>query len=92
MSHYSLDLQGLKSPADLHDRLAQVFAFPDYYGGNWDAFDDCIADLAPPVSIVLSGFEGLRFVLPREAKLLLKCLHSAAENASPDKFVVTALP
>lgn len=25
---------------------AQVMQFPDYYGGNWDAFDECVRDLS----------------------------------------------
>jgi RNAse (barnase) inhibitor barstar len=30
------------------DQLADAFAFPEYYGGNWDAFNDCIGDIEPP--------------------------------------------
>ncbi len=92
MPHYLIDLNDVKSRTNLHDRLAQVFSFPDYYGRNWDAFDECIADLPLPVSIQVTGFEGLRFVLPREAKLFLKCLRSAAEKAAPGEFAFTGLP
>jgi RNAse (barnase) inhibitor barstar len=77
MAHYSVDLSGVKSRTDLQERLADIFSFPDYYGRNWDAFDECIADVRLPVSIVATGFERLRFILPREARLFVYCLRSA---------------
>lgn len=92
MAKYSVDLSGINSRDELHERLAQVFSFPDYYGRNWDAFDECIADLAPPVSIVVTGFESLSFALPREAKLFAKCLNGAAEEAAPGEFSFSGLP
>jgi ribonuclease inhibitor len=91
MTKYSVDLSGINSRDELHERLAQVFSFPDYYGRNWDAFDECIADLAPPVSIVVTGFESLRFALPHEAELFAKCLHGAAEEAAPGEFSFSGL-
>jgi hypothetical protein len=30
---------------DLYDEFAAAFQFPDYFGGNWAAFDECLADL-----------------------------------------------
>jgi hypothetical protein len=68
------------------------FLSPITYGRNWDAFDECIADVAPPVSIVVTGFERLRFILPREAKLFVDCLRSAAEKARPAEFAISGLP
>ena len=85
-------LSGIESRDDLHKRLAQVFSFPNYYGGNWDAFDECIADIAPPVSIVITGFERLRFILPREAGMFVDCLRSAAGKATPGQFAISGLP
>jgi RNAse (barnase) inhibitor barstar len=39
MTRYSVDLSTTKSQEDLHNLIAQVFSFPDYYGRNWDAFE-----------------------------------------------------
>lgn len=34
------------SEAGLLAELARAFCFPDYFGGNWDAADECLRDLS----------------------------------------------
>ena len=41
-----LDGRQLGDKASLLAALGQVLHFPDYYGGNWDALDECLADLS----------------------------------------------
>jgi len=64
----------VRSREELHELLFQAFAFPDYYGRNWDAFDECIRDVTTPEVIKVSGLESMRFRLPRETKLFVACL------------------
>jgi RNAse (barnase) inhibitor barstar len=40
---YGLGPAGTKN--DFLAAAAEVFEFPDYFGGNWDAFFDCLTDL-----------------------------------------------
>ncbi len=39
-----LDGRRMTSRQAAHDELALAFGFPDYYGHNWDAFNDCMGD------------------------------------------------
>ena len=41
-----LDGRRLGDKASLLAALGQALNFPDYYGGNWDALDECLADLS----------------------------------------------
>ncbi len=40
-----VDLTGTTSKESVIDRFAAALAFPEWCGRNWDAFNDCIADL-----------------------------------------------
>ena len=33
---------GISSKRDLLESIARVANFPEYFGGNWDAFFDCL--------------------------------------------------
>jgi RNAse (barnase) inhibitor barstar len=44
MRELLLDLSGVTNASQLHELLASALRFPDYYGRNWDAFDECVAD------------------------------------------------
>ena len=41
-----LDAASWKTPEDLHDGISRVLDFPDYYGRNFDALNDCLSDVA----------------------------------------------
>jgi RNAse (barnase) inhibitor barstar len=73
-----IDVSMTRSRDDLHALLAEKLRFPAYYGGNWDAFDECIADVAVPLAVEIRGTSTLRLVLPNEARLLKECFADAA--------------
>jgi RNAse (barnase) inhibitor barstar len=41
-----IDLGGAADKDALLARLAEALGFPDWFGGNWDALEDCLADLS----------------------------------------------
>jgi len=40
------DLGGVDDKQALLARLAQSLGFPEWFGGNWDALEDCLCDLS----------------------------------------------
>jgi RNAse (barnase) inhibitor barstar len=68
--------------ADFHAEVATYFAFPDYYGRNLNAFNDCIADIevsaAGGRAIVLRRFDSYSQREPRVAQDILDIMASAS--------------
>ena len=60
------------TPAALFSEFAQALAFPDYFGHNWDALEECLEDLAwlPAKGYVLL-IENAQAVIPDDEE---KCL------------------
>jgi hypothetical protein len=44
---YSFECPGWTSESAMHDDLAEILAFPAYYGKNFDALNDCIQNDLP---------------------------------------------
>ncbi|MGX5655228.1 barstar family protein [Geodermatophilus nigrescens] len=40
-----LDARRMETVAGVFDEFRSAFEFPDYFGRNWDALDECICDL-----------------------------------------------
>ncbi len=77
-----IDLASVRTSEELHVLLYEAFQFPDYYGKNWDAFDECIGDTQLPSLIEITGLEVLRSCLPRDAELLSTCLKDRLQQDS----------
>jgi RNAse (barnase) inhibitor barstar len=45
---HTMDATGWQDKADFHCAVAQALNFPDYYGQNLDALNDCLRDLDVP--------------------------------------------
>lgn len=60
--------ESLGSADQLFDALADAFRFPDYFGRNWDALNDCLGDLAwidpAKVLLLIDGSGGIEFSEP----------------------------
>ena len=76
-----VDLAGAQDKETMLGRLAAALALPEWFGGNWDALEDCLADLswrAGSGHVVLFKAQG---ELPAEDfGMLLEVLAAAAEH------------
>lgn len=61
-----LDGEKLKNKEQLLKALKEGLCFPDYFGFNWDALQDCITDLS-----WLQGIAKVDVVIKNSSKLLI---------------------
>ena len=76
-----IDFTGADGKAGRMARIAQALAFPDWFGGNWDALEDCLSDLSwsDAAGHVLL-FENADVLPADERGILLDILASAASS------------
>ena len=64
----------------MHEALASGLEFPDYYGGNLDALNDCISDLEIPEEsgrvLIFHRYDAFAAKFPREAWAVLDIIES----------------
>lgn len=65
------------------DKLGHCLQFPDWYGGNLDALNDCLTDLSwrdtPETILLISGCDELRANLPEAFDALLSVFAAAID-------------
>ncbi|OYY95731.1 MAG: hypothetical protein B7Y41_00055 [Hydrogenophilales bacterium 28-61-23] len=57
-----LDGRALTDRRDLLGAIGRALDFPDYYGANWDALDECLRDLSwrdGPISLLIEHAEAI---------------------------------
>jgi hypothetical protein len=74
----ALDLVRIDAQDALFERLAKALDFPAWFGGNWDALEDCLGDLSWRTGgghvLVFDGYPG-----GAELGALLDVLRSSAQ-------------
>ena len=45
---YEIDLTGVDTYGEFHNRISDALSFPEYYGNNLDALYDCLTDMDRP--------------------------------------------
>lgn len=70
-----LNLEGCRYLGEIHSRIKEAFAFPDYYGENWDAFLDAFRTVGVPDKIIIRGESSI----PKELVSQLDRMHSTLE-------------
>lgn len=80
----AIDCASVRDKDQALQRIAQALCFPDWFGGNWDALQDCLDDLSwLPASGYLLLFDhsgGWREAAPEDFATLLDVLNDAAQG------------
>jgi len=86
LDRVSISLAGVTAKDALLERFAAALAFPDWFGGNWDALEDCLGDLSWRADaahlLVIEGFEALQAAARDDFRVLLDLLADVAEDWS----------
>ena len=80
--HVEISLAGIRDKLALHNLLEEKLSLPKYYGKNWDAFWDVIAE-AMPERLTITGWDEFASTLPHDADQVKRCLEELAQ-ASPE--------
>jgi RNAse (barnase) inhibitor barstar len=74
--------------ADFHRDIKVALDFPDYYGANLDAFNDCLRDVATQDSpatglvLVMTGYDAFARREPRAAQAILDIIADQARTGA----------
>ena len=84
-----IDVSEVSCDRDLFEKLASSLHFPDYFGNNWDAVDECLADLewlpeSNSYVVILSGSQKLWTNALETAGKLISAWLVAAESWSEE--------
>ena len=80
---FYLDGREIRDKQSFLQKMAEVMKFPDYFGYNWDALEECITDLdwcpAARYILIYDYPEAFSKVEPEEWKIAYDILRSAVE-------------
>ena len=84
---YIIDFSNMKTHWEIHKIIKEGLDFPDYYGCNWDAFWDCLTDMAgEKIHIQIVGIDVLRSGYGDTADKMLEILQEFRHYCN-DKFI-----
>ena len=88
----ALDLTGAQSVREVHGRLKEAFGFPTYYGRNWDALSDCLAERFGRESrcqVEICGFFSMEEAVRRACRPMLQIFNDIHEQSPDVQFILT---
>lgn len=88
MTVIPIDCAGCSDKDEILARFAQALDFPEWFGNNWDALADCLADLswwpASGYVVLIDHLGAWRDTDPEHAAILLDILTNCASQWSAD--------
>lgn len=84
MKKVVFDSSHVETIAELHNELARLLDFPDYYGANLDALYDCLSgEMELPLTLVWKNYRMTKMKLGKDADKVLKVMKDFARE-DPD--------
>ena len=89
----TIEGHGLTTKGELLRALASALDFPDYFGENWDAFEECLRGVdrsvaGTPAVVEITAADVVRDRLPREVGLLQEIWGDAGQDAVTPHLVL----
>ena len=75
-----LDGRQMPDRAKAYEYIDSVIRFPEYFGKNLDALNDCLSELGRNVVIILINGDAMRESLGKYADKMIKVFAQAAEE------------
>lgn len=81
---FRVDLEQVSDKAGFLDAVAAALDFPDWFGHNWDALEDCLTDMswwpAGGYVVILQACDGFRSAHGEDFQAALQIFGAAAES------------
>ncbi|MEI2457287.1 barstar family protein [Lysobacter firmicutimachus] len=92
-----VDFAGCQDKRDALDRIGRGLRFPDWFGHNWDALNDCVNDLswwpAPGYLLLIENAGPWQAQFGDDAATLIEILNDAAQDWAKQRIAFwTLLP
>lgn len=95
MSKITIDISNIETRGDIQDILSSGFEFPEYYGRNLDAFNDCFAEFVIKASkeeevteIELVGFDSLPEKFEKYGQHIIEIMEKNIREYDCDKISI----
>ncbi len=75
-----LDLTGIKYLGELHEKIRVAFDFPEWYGANWDAFDDLLFSECDADEVLIYGENTLSEPFEKHIKMMHEILSEFSKD------------
>ncbi|WP_370410987.1 barstar family protein [Streptomyces fradiae] len=86
-----LDLHGVADKTAFMNRCVRALPLPVWFGRNWDALADCLADMRAPMAIVVTHWQAYAEAEPEEWSTAQEVFSAAARASSAGLAVLLSL-
>ncbi|MER7624041.1 barstar family protein [Streptomyces sp. NPDC126503] len=86
-----LDLHGVIDKTAFMNRCVRTLPLPVWFGRNWDALADCLADMREPMAIVVTGWQAYAEAHPDDWTIAQEVFSAAARASARGLAVLLSL-